>query len=158
MIEKRGRFVYKTNETLTLEWKEKFMAIMDYMYFPAFVRFIPGGYVTEFINGVDLQEDIPFNYRHDIVRAYPLTNFQRQKIIEILKDILNAGIKTGYYLGDFTKRNIIMEVRQPFLIDYDVIIEEFNEDYIRIYQTMLDYLKIDYKFDGDPVKLYEYLS
>lgn len=158
MIERRGDYVYKTNDRLDREWREKFMDIMEYVYFPLFVNFIPGGYVTKFIGGVDLQEDEPFNPRHDKVRSYPLNEIQRERVIQILKDILYAGIRTGNYLGDFTRRNIIITGNTPFLIDYDVIIGSFNEDYIRIYQTMLDYLQIDHQFDGDAKNLYEYIK
>ena len=158
MIERKGNYVYKTAEVLNADWREKFASIMEYMHFPAFIKFIPNGYVTKYIDGYDLQEDKPFNYRHDIVRAYPLNDTQRQGVIKILKDVVFSGLKTGYILGDFTKRNIIIKSDTPYLIDYDVIIEEFNEDYIRIYQTMLDYLQIEYEFKGNLKELHERLS
>lgn len=158
MIKKKGNFVYKTNKRLNYEWKEKFVLIMEYVYFPAFVKFIPNGYVAKYINGIDLQEDKPFKPRHDIIRSYNLSATQKKKIIEIWKDVLLAGVRTGFFLGDITRRNFLVKKDEVYLIDYDVIIEKFNSDYIKIYQTMLDYLCLSYRFNGDAQKLYEYLN
>ena len=153
-----GDTVVKVDMKLDLAWREKLMKIMEYMEIPAFQKFIYRGYVTKFINGKDLQEDFPFLHRHDEVRSYPLNPIQYDSVIKIFKDIVYAGIKTGYILADFTKRNIIVTDDKAYLIDYDIILEELNEDYIRIYQNILNYLKIDYQFDGDLVKLYECLN
>lgn len=150
--------VYKINDNGS-EWSYQLIRIMEYVDIPAFVKLIPGGYVTKFIDGLDLQEDKPFQPRHDIVRGYPLNPIQKQRVIKIFSDIVLAGIKTNFTLADFTKRNIIMQGDIPYLIDYDVIIEgKLNSDYIAILQKMLDYLEIPYKFDGDLERLYESLS
>lgn len=153
-----GDVVYKIDPKLNDEWKEKLQEIMKYMGIPAFEGFIEGGYKTRYIDGFDLQEDRPFKPRHDIVRAFPLTTIQKKRVLKIFKDIVYAGIKTGYTLADFTKRNIILEGMTPYLIDYDVIIEDFNKDYIDLFQKMIDYLEIDYKFDGNLHALYKVLG
>ena len=156
---KAGR-VYKTDEMrLNNEWKRKFKPILKTIKIPAFLEFLPYGYITRYIEGIDLQEDLPFQPRHDIVRGYPLNEKQREGVIKIFRDIVFAGLNTGYTLADFTKRNIILKGDQPYLIDYDIIIEgDLPEDYIKIFQKMIDYLELDYQFDGDLQKLYERIN
>lgn len=147
---KEGKYVYKKGGNLKTTWRKQFREIIKVIKIPAFYKFLSNGYITHFIDGIDLQEDKPFNYRHDIVRAYPLNEKQKKAVIRIFKDIVYAGIKTGYTLADFTKRNLIVRGDDVFLIDYDVIIQgDLNEDYIKIFQNMLDYLEIDYRFNGD---------
>lgn len=159
MIKRVRNLVVKTDPKYDDEWRRKLASILKVIKIPAFASFVRNGYATEFINGIDLQEDTPFNFRHDIVRAYPLNEIQRRKVIKIFKDIVYAGIETGYTLADFTKRNIILDGNTPYLIDYDVIIEgDLPQDYIDIFQRMLDYLEIDYKFNGDLKELYERLG
>lgn len=157
-ITREGAVIVKQDAVLNKDWKNKFKEIKKHMEFPLFVRFIPNGYITIYVDGEDLQCDKPFKPRHDIVRAKPLNKAQRDNIILIFKDVVNAGIKTGFTLADFTKRNIMLVENNAYLIDYDVIIEEFNQDYIDIFQKMLDYLEIDFKFKGDLKALYERIS
>lgn len=155
---REGCLIIKHDDVLDEVWQEKLSKIMEVIKLPLFVRFIDKGYISVFKDGIDLQMDKPFDHRHDRVRAYPLNKIQREGVIKIFKDIVYAGIKTGYTLADFTRRNIILVDDTPYLIDFDVIIEgELNMDYINIFQKMLDYLEIKYRFDGDLKKLYEKL-
>lgn len=151
--------VLKIDNKLDQAWREKFEKILEHMDIPAFIGFVDGGYQTKYIDGIDLQEDLPFQPRHDKVRSFPLTKLQRERVIKIFRDIVKSGIETNYILADFTKRNIILKEDIPYLIDYDVIIEgELSQDYIDLWQKMLDYLEIDYRFDGGLKKLYECLG
>ena len=159
-IRREGDLVIKIGKEFTVDWESKLTKVLTVINIPAFVKFIPNGYVTKFIDGVDLQSDKPFKWRHGVLNSdYKLNEIQRQKVIKIFKDIALAGIKTNYTLADFTKRNIIIKGNELYLIDYDVIIEgKLPQDYINLFQKMLDYLKINYKFDGDLKKLYECFS
>lgn len=156
MLKRNLYVVYKKDNTLDKEWRRKFESILEVIDLPAFAFFIHKGYAAWFINGIDLHgERLEGGESFDVV----LNDTQKEKIIDIFKDIVYAGIKTGYTLADFTRKNIMIDGNTPYLIDYDVIIEgELNEDYIRIFQKMLDYLEIDYQFDGNLENLYECLN
>lgn len=143
---KRGKFC-------TQEW----LAKMDQLGF-IFSR-IDGGYMEDYFDGTDLQEDRPFAHRHDVVRYLALTPTQRQNVRSLFKKIVGRAIKTGYLLADFTRRNVILVGDEAHLIDFDIIINVEPEkpipsEYIRIFQEMIDYLEIDYIFDGNLKKLH----
>ncbi len=156
MIEHKGILVFKRGKQFDWEWRRKLQEIMHIIDLPAFFCFQEDGYVTRFIDGTDLHgENLSDKLSEEII----LTRLQRKRLIKLFKDIVYAGIETGYILADFTKKNIMLHKNNVYLIDFEVIIEgELNQDYINIFQQMLDYLKIDYRFDGDLKKLYERLS
>lgn len=156
MIRRENSLVFKENKNLNAKWRTKLEKIMTVIKLPAFRLFLHNGYVTEFIKGTDLWgENMDGKEPCDL----KLTPKQREAVIKIFRDIVYAGIKTGYTLADFTRKNVMVEGNKAYLVDYQVIIEgELNEDYIRIFQTMLDYLEISYKFDGDLKKLHERLN
>lgn len=152
---REGDLVIKTSSLHDEEWKKKLEKIMTVMEIPLFVKFIPNGYVTRFIDGTDLQGDKWFNYIEE--EPLDLNGWQRRNVVKIFKDIVWAGIETGYLLADFTKRNVLLLENKAYLIDYDVIIEEMTEDYIHIFNEMLKFLKVPYTFNGDLKELYRQL-
>lgn len=151
----KNEWVYKTNSSvLNNQWRNNFKKILEVMKIPLFVKFIPNGYVTRYVDGVDLDGDGFCDYIS--VQPLKLTTQQRATVVKIFKDIVEAGIKTNYTLADFTRKNVLLTNDGAFLIDYDVIIEgQLNNEYIKLFQQMIDYLKIDYTFDGNLKGLYE---
>lgn len=156
MIRRENSLVFKENKNLNAKWRLKLEKIMTVIKLPAFRFFLHNGYVNEFIKGTDLWgENMDGKEPLDL----KLSPKQREAVIKVFRDIVYAGIKTGYTLADFTRKNVMVEGNKAYLVDYQVIIEgDLNKDYIRIFQTMLDYLQISYKFDGDLKKLYERLN
>lgn len=149
------------------KWATGLMAISETIKIPALKGIVLGsmgevGYVTDYIDGEDLQEDKPFNYRHDKVRAKKINDTTTIKIVELLKKILIGAIGSGYLICDVTKRNILVKDNEAYLVDFDII-EEIkdgmltNQSYIQIYQELLDYLKIKHVFYGDIKQLLDRL-
>lgn len=156
MLKRNLYVVYKRDKTLNDKWKKKFETILKVIDIPAFAFFTYKGYATWFIHGTDLHGE---NLENKMFQDIQLNSIQRKRVIKIFRDVIYAGIKTGYTLADFTRKNIMIDGNTPYLIDYDVIIEgELNQDYINIFQTMLDYLGISYQFDGNLENLYECLN
>lgn len=156
MLKRNLYVVYKIDKTLNDKWRRRFEAILKIIELPAFAFFIHKGYAAWFIDGIDLHgENLESKEPYDV----QLNSIQRKRVIKIFRDIVYAGIKTGYTLADFTRKNIMIDGNTPYLIDYDIIIEgELNQDYINIFQSMLNYLEIDYQFDGNLENLYECLN
>jgi hypothetical protein len=150
-----GDIVIKRNENLDDEWEKRLSKVLELVDTTAFDSFATGGYATKFIDGIDLYGSRPYKGE---TKEFILDLRTRENLVDLFKSVVFAGIETGYYLADFTRRNIVVYNHYPYLIEFDEIITEFDQSYIDIYQEMIDFLNIDYKFKGNPKELYEVLK
>lgn len=155
---KRDRAV-KTHERCTKEWEHKFEEIQDRLVTP-FINFIPQGYITKYIDGIDLYGNKPFDTKKP-ERETSIHVVGKKKVASLFADICLAGIDTGFLLGDVTRRNIILDLRNGNLypIDFDLIVDANNipQDTVNVFQEMLKYLELDYIFTGNLRELYKIL-
>lgn len=120
------------------EWKKRLEAFMAECPLPAFVQFLPKGYVTKYIDGVDLWGDKPFERGST---NFALSDVQRQNILSLVERAVSASVKTGVYLGDITRRNIILKGDIPYLIDYDHMYE--GQASRSHYREIMDFLNCE---------------
>ena len=108
---------------LNEEWQNKLLAIQQYLYnyIPPTVNQDLDGYIMPYIGGRDLWGDKPFRPLHGKQRQVFLNNKERGSIQKLIDSILLAGEKTGWYIQDVTKRNIILRDEEAYLIDFDEI-------------------------------------
>jgi len=166
VLYKLGNHIYRISHPLSIEWAHSIQRMMECVSIPGFVGLVrPNdfmgyrGYVTDYISSKDLWGDEPFNPEHGNRKEIKLDKKQRQMVIDLLKRIVFAGWISGWYLPDVNRRNILMDNGGAYLVDYEdvVSVTDITEGHIHIMQELLDYLKIDYKFDGDLKGLFQAL-
>lgn len=143
------------------EWRKRLELFMSECPLPAFVRFLQKGYITEYIDGVDLWGDTPFEFGGNTT-PFELSDAQKENVLALLKDVVRAAYKTEVYLGEFTRRNIMLRGDTPYLIDYDHLYEGkvMEPSSAAGYQELLDFLEVEYDFKshGNIEKLYNALA
>lgn len=160
-------YVKKLNTRLyNSMWGAEIEEISSVVVIPAFKGLIISdtgyvvGYMMDYIDGTDLQEDKPFEHRHDKVRVKKLNKIQEEMVLQLILTLLIGAIGSGYLICDITKRNIMLDNKAAYLVDLDTVCPIVNgkledQSQIDILQETLDMLKIDYVFDGDINKLYK---
>ncbi len=159
--------VDKIDLSLDEKWGKKLENILHHLKNSVFLKYIYQqkkmvGYSTTFINGKDLHGDFPFHPSSGVDNYIRLSVLQRKNVMELLLSNVKAGIVTGYFLGDFTKRNVILKDDDAYLIDYNDVVPSkrgvVSKDYTTLLQLFLNYLDLNYTFDGDLYKLEKRLS
>lgn len=124
-IWREGDCIFKTSPRLNQEWAEKFKKMLNLWPIPTFIDFYPNGYITQYIDGTDLQGNSSFTMNPKQIETIPLTKFQKSEFNNIFTNAIYVGKKLGYTLGDITCGNIFVKKQDPrnlWLIDYDVIV------------------------------------
>ena len=132
--------VIKTNQEFDSDWMQRVKKVLPHLskHIP-FIDFIfdgdrVKGYSTKYINGRDLWGDRPFEYltgEHNVF----LTSTQRANLKQMLRNILSTATQIGVAPSDITRRNIMVEGDECYLIDLDNV--SYTRDAQKVFSTEL---------------------
>lgn len=135
---REGNLVYKVDPNrLGDEWQKKFSGILDYYCPELLYDVIENGYVTRYVDGIDLHGNKPFDLDGS-VQTCGLPPYGRLGVLKIFELARRAGGFLGYTFGDITCGNILFDGTKFYLIDYEVITEyPLSQAYTHIWTNTL---------------------
>lgn len=141
--------IKKENLLLNKDWYKKAQAVIPRIKEIPFRAFLTNGYVTKFVDGVDLHGDKPFKPDHSKVKVASLTTEEIKAVKNLIRNVFKTAIETGYLVADITKRNILIKDGKAYLVDMDEIIDIengtiTNPDYINIFREILDFVGVEF--------------
>ena len=135
---REGDVVYKKDDLrLGPDWRKQMERILEVCPPPAWRGFIENGYATKYIDGPDLQGNLPFIMDGNAVPCtLPLE--YRYQVLQIFMDMRWVGERLGFTFGDMTCGNMMFDGNQVYLIDFEVIVSyPFSNDYQSIWDNTI---------------------